>query len=82
MATLVLAIMGMSAVAMCCMRRGAPGRLFAAAPRARSPHALASAASERGRYTTSIEEAASALSRGELVAFPTETVYGLSLIHI
>ena len=29
-----------------------------------------------------IETAVQALRDGELVAFPTETVYGLSLIHI
>ena len=38
---------------------------------------VASASSRAARYVDSIDEAAEALSAGRLVAFPTETVYGL-----
>ena len=43
--------------------------------RMRAP--AASAVTRGGRYAASVEEAASALVAGQLVAFPTETVYGL-----
>ena len=39
--------------------------------------AAASSAEQRGRYVSSIEDAAASLRAGGLVAFPTETVYGL-----
>lgn len=49
--------------------------------RMRAPLASAAASSSGsprlGRYATSVEEAGRALADGELVAFPTETVFGL-----
>ena len=39
--------------------------------------AAAASAQQRGRYISSIEDAAASLRAGGLVAFPTETVYGL-----
>mmetsp|Transcript_816 Transcript_816/g.2620 ORF Transcript_816/g.2620 Transcript_816/m.2620 type:complete len:273 (-) Transcript_816:267-1085(-) len=54
-------------------------RLLAPALRAPSPRAMAasSTAPRPGRLIDSLDEAASALRGGRLVAFPTETVYGL-----
>lgn len=54
-------------------------RLLAPALRAPSPRAMAasSTAPRPGRLIDSLDEAASALRSGRLVAFPTETVYGL-----
>lgn len=49
--------------------------------RMRAPLASAAATANDsprlGRYTTSVDEAGRALAAGELVAFPTETVFGL-----
>ena len=55
---------------------GAP---FTAAARLSRMRALAASAvpGRAGRYAVSVEEAACALVAGQLVAFPTETVYGL-----
>ena len=73
---LLIAATSSLALMPCCMRRCGPGA-------ARALHALRarSLADEhrrrRGRYVDSLDEAALALRSGGLVAFPTETVYGL-----
>ena len=73
---LLIAATSSLALMPCCMRRCGPGAARALhALRARSP--LMSTAAGRGRYVDSLDEAALALRSGGLVAFPTETVYGL-----
>ena len=52
---------------------GAPG----APPALRGEGGEAAGARRKGRYVSSVGEAAQALRAGGLVAFPTETVYGL-----
>jgi tRNA threonylcarbamoyl adenosine modification protein (Sua5/YciO/YrdC/YwlC family) len=80
MAAIALASVAISvAMIPCCLRRtGVPARLFAAATR-RPPAAVLRQPppDQRGRFIDSIDEAAEALRAGRLVAFPTETVYGL-----
>lgn len=69
-----------SAVAIlpCCFRRGMPAaRLLVATARRHPPVRQQQPPGQLGRYIDSIEEAAVALRAGGLVAFPTETVYGL-----
>ena len=74
---LLIAATSSLALMPCCMRRCGPGAARALhALRVRSP-ALMSTSSNRGRYVDSLDEAALALRSGGLVAFPTETVYGL-----
>ena len=73
----VIGTIGALALVPCCMlRRSTPSRLMTA-PWRRSHGAVLSAPGGGGRYIDSVQEAAQALRKGGLVAFPTETVYGL-----
>jgi len=72
-----------AAVIVPCLIRRLPHHRLATLPRATSVSASAAgmggdaSAPILGRYLESVSEAAELLAAGELVAFPTETVYGL-----
>lgn len=59
-----------------CLRRGS-GRIRGPFRAKTTAGNSQGAAGQRGQYIDSISEAAAALREGRLVAFPTETVYGL-----
>ena len=86
MAALALAgTIGALMLVPCCLRplRGPAARFYAAPTTRRIAARMAanlsnqSSSRRQGAYIQSIDEAAGALRAGRLVAFPTETVYGL-----
>eukprot|EP00325_Prymnesiales_sp_UTEX-LB-985_P002225 CAMPEP_0174706202 /NCGR_PEP_ID=MMETSP1094-20130205/9142_1 /TAXON_ID=156173 /ORGANISM="Chrysochromulina brevifilum, Strain UTEX LB 985" /LENGTH=153 /DNA_ID=CAMNT_0015904441 /DNA_START=29 /DNA_END=487 /DNA_ORIENTATION=+ len=75
-AYVLVGTLGALALVPCCVRRVASSRMVLTAPWRRAGN-RASMGARCGRYIDSIEEAAQSLRAGGLVAFPTETVYGL-----
>ena len=86
MALIVASTAALSALILvpCCLRRGAPQQLrhfvgrYATSAGSQQQHRMCAAPEPIiGRYVDSIDIAAKKLRAGGLVAFPTETVYGL-----